>query len=122
MRVPRERHKEVVTCGNGLAVSGPMVVARAAFILAPMTDIDTGPSGAPQRHSALSPLHQPVFRAIWFASTLSNLGAIIQSVGASWMMLSIAHSPAMVALVQASVALPIVLLALVAGAVADNLD
>ena len=59
---------------------------------------------------------------MWIASTLSNLGSVIQSVGASWMMLSIAGSASMVALVQASVALPIVLLALVAGALADNLD
>src|SRR5688572_5340123 len=65
--------------------------------------------------SALSPLRHPVFRSMWIASTLSNLGGVIQSVGASWMMLSIAGSASMVALVQASVALPIVLLALVAG-------
>ncbi len=53
---------------------------------------------------------------------MSNLGGMIQSVGASWMMLSIAKSADMVALVQASVTLPIMLLSLVAGAVADNLD
>ena len=77
---------------------------------------------APQRISALSPLRYPVFRAVWSASTLSNIGAVIQSVGASWMMLSISESATMVALVQASVALPIVLLALAAGAIADNVD
>ena len=76
-------------------------------------------SGAP---SALSPFHYPVFRSIWIASLLSNFGSLIQSVGASWMMLSIAPSPAMVALVQASVSLPIMLLSLVAGAMADNMD
>ena len=76
----------------------------------------------PQRISALSPLRYPVFRAVWSASTLSNIGAVIQSVGASWMMLSISESATMVALVQASVALPIVLLALAAGAIADNVD
>jgi MFS family permease len=59
---------------------------------------------------------------IWAASTFSNLGAMIQSVGASWMMLSIAQSADMVALVQASVTLPTMLLSLVAGAIADNLD
>ncbi len=76
-------------------------------------------SGAP---SALSPFRYPVFRGVWIASTLSNLGSLIQSVGASWMMLSIAPSPDMVALVQASVSLPIMLLSLVAGAMADNMD
>jgi MFS family permease len=63
-----------------------------------------------------------VFRAVWIASLASNFGSMIQSVGASWMMVSIAASPTMVALVQASVALPIMLLSLVAGAAADNLD
>jgi MFS family permease len=77
---------------------------------------------APQRVSALSPLRYPVFRGVWAASTVSNLGALIQSVGAAWMMISIAQSTEMVALVQASVTLPTVLLSLVAGAIADNLD
>jgi len=75
-----------------------------------------------QPPAALSPLQFPVFRSIWFASTLSNLGGLIQSVGASWMMTSIASSADMVALVQASVTLPIMLLSLVAGAMADSLD
>jgi MFS family permease len=76
-------------------------------------------AGAP---SALSPFRFPVFRGVWTASLLSNFGSLIQSVGASWMMLSIAPSPDMVALVQASTSLPIMMLSLVAGAMADNMD
>jgi MFS family permease len=72
--------------------------------------------------AALAPLRLPIFRAVWIASTLSNFGGLIQSVGASWMMTSIAGSADMVALVQASVALPLVLLSLLAGAMADNYD
>lgn len=72
--------------------------------------------------SALSPFRFGVFRSIWFASVASNLGGLTQTVGASWMMTSIAQSADMVALVQTSVALPIVLLSLFAGAMADNLD
>ncbi len=72
--------------------------------------------------SALSPLQFPVFRSVWLASTVSNLGGLIQSVGASWMMLSIATSADMVALVQASLTLPVMLLSLIAGAMADGLD
>ncbi|MDT9598400.1 MFS transporter [Sphingosinicella sp. GR2756] len=52
----------------------------------------------------------------------SNFGGLIQSVGASWMMTSIAGSAEMITLVQASVTLPIMLLSLVAGALADNFD
>jgi MFS family permease len=52
---------------------------------------------------------------------VSNFGSLIQSVGASWMMTSIGTAE-MVALVQASVTLPIMLLSLPAGALADNID
>ena len=77
---------------------------------------------SPAEPTALSPMRYPVFRAVWFASLLSNFGALIQSVGAAWLMISIAQSADMVALVQASIALPVMLLSLVAGALADNRD
>jgi MFS family permease len=72
--------------------------------------------------SALAPLRYPIFRNVWIASTLSNLGGLIQSVGAAWLMISIAGSPDMVALVQASLTLPVVLLSLISGAMADSFD
>ena len=80
------------------------------------------PSDTPRAVSALSPLQQPVFRQVWAASFVSNFGGMIQSVGASWTMISLGQPADMVALVQASVTLPIMLLSLVAGAMADNLD
>jgi MFS family permease len=83
------------------------------------TDL-SGEAADPQ--SALAPLRVPIFRAVWIASLFSNFGSLIQSVGASWMMISIAPSADMVALVQTSVTLPLMLLSLVAGAMADNLD
>jgi MFS family permease len=52
----------------------------------------------------------------------SNFGGLIQSVGAAWLMTSLTSSADMVALVQASVTLPIVLLSLLSGALADGLD
>lgn len=69
-----------------------------------------------------SPFAIPIFRAVWFASLASNFGGLIQSVGAAWMMTSLSASPQLVALVPASTTLPIMLLSLWAGAVADNLD
>ncbi|WP_447728317.1 MFS transporter [Sphingomonas koreensis] len=69
-----------------------------------------------------SPFAIPLFRAVWLASLVSNFGGLIQSVGASWMMTGLGASPQMIALVQASTSLPIMLLSLWAGAVADNLD
>nr|WP_037491837.1 MFS transporter [Sphingobium indicum] len=71
---------------------------------------------------APSPLSIPIFRAIWTASLASNFGGLIQSVGAAWMMTSLSASPLLIALVPAATTLPIMLLSLWAGAVADNLD
>uniref|UniRef100_UPI0028B0EA83 MFS transporter n=1 Tax=Brevundimonas sp. TaxID=1871086 RepID=UPI0028B0EA83 len=79
------------------------------------------PSVPPERPSALAPLRHPIFRAVWITSLVTNFGGLIQSVGAAWMMTSIA-SAQMVALVQASVTLPIMLLSLAAGALADTVD
>lgn len=72
--------------------------------------------------SALSPFGHPVFRDVWIANLVSQFGGLIQVVGASWMMLSIAESAEMVTLVQSSTTLPIVIFALLAGALADNFD
>ncbi len=81
-----------------------------------------GAEPAPPSPSALTPFRHPVFRAVWIASLASNFGGLIQSVGASWMMTSIAPTADMVALVQASTTLPIMLFSLLAGAIADNFD
>ncbi|MER8373337.1 MFS transporter [Mesorhizobium sp. M1406] len=72
--------------------------------------------------SALAPFRHGIFRAVWGASLISNFGGLIQGVGAAWMMTTIATSPYQVALVQASTTLPIMLFALVAGAIADSFD
>src|SRR3954466_379704 len=79
---------------------------------------------APPQTSAspFVPLQQPVFRAIWLATLVSNFGGLIQAVAASWLMTTIATSPDMVALVQASTTLPVMLFSLAAGALSDNYD
>ncbi|MGX8012218.1 MFS transporter [Mesorhizobium sp. ORM8.1] len=75
-----------------------------------------------ERVSALAPFRHGIFRAVWSASLVSNFGGLIQGVGAAWMMTTIATSSYQVALVQASTTLPIMLFALVAGAVADSFN
>jgi MFS family permease len=87
-----------------------------------MTSANPESPRAMQPPSALSPLRYPVFRNVWAANALGGLGGLIQSVGAAWLMISITQSADMVALVQTSLTLPIVLLSLVAGAMADNHD
>ncbi len=75
-----------------------------------------------ERRSPLLPLRNEAYRRIWLASISSNLGGLIQGVGAAWMMASISTSENMVALVQASNTGPIMLLSLIAGAIADSFD
>src|SRR3712207_6784125 len=72
--------------------------------------------------SAFSPFRSRIFLAMWIASLLSNFGSLIQNVGATWLMTSLAPSADMVALVQVSTVLPIVLFSLPAGAAADVWD
>ncbi|MDQ2067487.1 MFS transporter [Xinfangfangia sp. CPCC 101601] len=72
--------------------------------------------------SPLSPLRHPSFRLIWTATLVANLGSLIQGVGAAWKMAELSPSASMVALVQASTTLPIMVLAVAAGAIADNFD
>ena len=70
----------------------------------------------------LAPFRRPIFLAMWSATLVTNFGSLIQMVGASWLMTSIATSADMVALVQSSTTLPILLFALVGGALADIHD
>jgi predicted MFS family arabinose efflux permease len=62
-----------------------------------------------------------MFRAMWVAVLVSNLGGWMQNVGAAWLMTSLSSSPMLIAVVQAANTFPIFLLALPAGALADVL-
>src|SRR3954452_16717907 len=77
---------------------------------------------AAERLSPLAPFQHSTFRSIWLANLASSFGGLIQSVGAAWLMTSIASSVDMVALVQASTSLPIMLFSLVGGAIADSFN
>lgn len=79
--------------------------------------IDTSTS-----RSIWSPLANPTYRALWLGSGFSNLGSMIQVVGAGWLMTQLTTSPVMVALVQSSNSLPMMALALIAGVLADGFD
>ncbi|MDE2435694.1 MAG: MFS transporter [Sphingomonadales bacterium] len=83
----------------------------------PLTTSSPTGRGAP-----FAPFAYPAFRAIWIANLASNLGSMIQSVGAAWLMTELTSSHQLIALVQASVTTPIMLLGVIAGAIADNYD
>src|SRR5215472_12827192 len=80
----------------------------------------SAPSAA--ERSAWSPLASTLFRGLWIATIVSNVGSWMQDVGAGWLMTSLSPSPSMVALVEAADSFAIMLLALPAGAVADIVD
>ncbi|WBU30006.1 MFS transporter [Rhodopseudomonas palustris] len=69
-----------------------------------------------------APLRHALFRRIWLASLLSNLGLMINGVGAAWAMTQMTSSADKVALVQTALMLPIMLVAMPAGAIADMYD
>lgn len=74
------------------------------------------------RPDALAPLRVPVFRRILFASLFSSFGQLILGVGAAWEMTRISEDPALVAMVQTALLLPLMLVTLPAGALADMFD
>jgi MFS family permease len=77
---------------------------------------------AEARPGAFAPLREKAFRTIWSASLFSNFGQLILGVGAAWEMTRLSSSPSMVALVQTALMLPLMIVALPAGAIADMFD
>jgi MFS family permease len=67
-------------------------------------------------------LRLPVFRALWIASVASNVGTWMHEVADAWLMTTLTPSPLLVALLQSAEALPIFMLALPSGALADVVD
>jgi MFS family permease len=79
----------------------------------------TAPAAAP---GAFAPFAHRAFAVLWTATLLANIGTWMRDVGLGWTMTELSPSATLVAAVQASAALPVVLLALPAGALADVLD
>ena len=72
--------------------------------------------------AALVPLRNGTFRRLWIASVVGWLGTWLQNTGAGWLMTSLAPQPLIVAMVQAATIMPVFLLALPGGAMADIVD
>jgi MFS family permease len=86
----------------------------AESVNAPMPHITSG--------SAWDPLREPLFRSLWFAAVISYTGTWMQNVGAGWLMTQLTMDPFKVGLVQAATTLPVFLVILPAGALADMVD
>ncbi len=72
--------------------------------------------------TALVPLRHATFRSLWLASVVAWLGTWLQNTGAGWLMTSLAPDPLIVSMVQAATIMPVFLLALPGGALADIVD
>ena len=94
-----------------------MTNADESFSRVPQEIAPPAPTG-----STWSPLRAPVFRMLWIATVVSNIGSWMSDVGTSWMMLSLSPNPLWVALVQAASSLPMFLFAMPSGVMADIID
>lgn len=73
-------------------------------------------------NSVLDPLKRPVFRMLWITWLIANVCMWMNDVAAAWQMTSLTSTPIWVALVQTASTLPVFLLGLPSGALADILD
>ena len=80
------------------------------------------PRAADESHSALAPLANPVFRRLWLTWFAANTTMWMNDVAGAWLMSSLSPTPLWVALVQSASTLPVFLLGLPSGALADILD
>ncbi|WP_259471697.1 MFS transporter [Streptomyces shenzhenensis] len=82
--------------------------------------IPTSPPAPAATDSPWAPLAARLFRALWIAQLVSNTGSWMQTVGAQWLL--VGDGAALVTLVQTASSLPVVLLALPSGVLADRFD
>ncbi len=85
-------------------------------------ELGTPDAPAMQRPTAWTPLREPTFRMLWFVWVASNICMWMNDVAAAWLMTSLTTSPTLIALVQTASALPVFLLGLPSGALADIVD
>ena len=96
--------------------------------MAQVNDIRTATAQAasvtaqPAAASSWQPLRNPIFRMLWIATVVSNIGSWMNDVGVNWTMLTLSADPLSVALVQAASSLPMFLFALPSGVMADIVD
>jgi MFS family permease len=90
-----------------------------------MTTSQTDPTTQlekPAKPSGFEPLGIPLFRDLWLASIVSNLGGWMQDTAGTWLMTVLTPSPLLIALMQTAASAPVLVLGLLAGATADIFD
>ncbi|MEM0925274.1 MAG: MFS transporter [Planctomycetota bacterium] len=117
---------------ESIGVVGEFGPSKGSGAESPLSQASRSRSNAPRRTresaitakggSAWEPLANPVYRSFWIASFVSNVGSWMHEIGAGWLMTELDASPQMVSAVRTAMALPIVLLAIPAGVLADRID
>jgi MFS family permease len=98
------------------------VFEKIPALMPPISPQETPSAPMPPRIGALEPLKIPVFRMLWSTWLIANICMWMNDVAAAWVMTSLTNSPMWVALVQSASTLPVFLLGLPSGALADILD
>lgn len=88
----------------------------------PEEPLKATPPSAAESLSPWTPITYPVFRMLWSTWLVANICMWMNDVAAAWMMTSMTTTPLWVALVQSASTLPVFLLGLPSGALADILD
>lgn len=84
--------------------------------------VQPSPPAAPAPTGTWTALRNPLFRSLWIANVASQIGSTMHDTGAVWLMSTLTTSATLVALMQTVSSLPLFLLALPAGALADIVD
>ena len=85
-------------------------------------NLESGDDPKVESGSAWTPLREPTFRMLWLVWLVSNVCMWMNDVAAAWLMTSLTTSPMLIALVQTASSLPVFLLGLPSGALADIID
>lgn len=89
-----------------------------------MTDApaERPPAGPRVWASGFTPLTVRIFRLVWLASLVSNIGSWMQTVGAQWLLVETNSSALLVALVQTASAAPVLIFAIPSGVIGEFLN
>ncbi|WP_311222276.1 MULTISPECIES: MFS transporter [unclassified Acidovorax] len=105
------------------APTAPSAAARTASAAEASAAAELQRSAAQRASlSPFGPLSVPVFRMLWLTWVTANTCMWMNDVAAAWLMTTLTTSPVLVALVQTASTLPVFLLGLPSGALADILD
>ncbi|HWH41631.1 MAG TPA: MFS transporter [Usitatibacter sp.] len=85
-------------------------------------DLGTPQDPQPEKPTAWAPLRQPVFRMLWLVWVATNIAMWMNDVAAAWVMTTLTSSATLIAMVQTASSLPVFLLGLPSGALADIID